>query len=181
MFQSSMLFLNQIVKTKQNNLFLSVAVKPLYYLYFFLKIEDQIIKIFHETLIFFNEVFFTASYCCCIRYFQERKKIILYIFLAFLPCHFSMQKCLLGQTKQRVTLLTIFRARGCSTTPLIIFYIFHTNFQLPAYQNSPPPSPFFRDLRVVFEIKSIQSLYFQSNFYYFVIMSPTFISINSNL
>ena len=31
---------------------------------------------------------------------------------------------------------------------------------------------------VVFEIKLIQHLYFYSNFYYFTIMSPIFISIN---
>ena len=143
MFLSSMLFLNELVKTKQNNLCLSVAVKPLYYLYFFLKIKDQIIKIFHETLIFFNEVFFTASYCCCIRYFQERKKIILYIFLAFLPCHFSMQKCLPGQTTQRVTLLTIFRAPGCSTHPT--YYILHISrkFSTPCLLELPSPLPVF--------------------------------------
>ena len=32
-----------------------------------------------------------------------------FIFLGFLLCHFSMQKVLLGQTKRKGTLLTIFQ------------------------------------------------------------------------
>ena len=37
------------------------------------KKEVLIIKIFHQTMIFFNEVLFT-SYCCVRRYVHKRKK-----------------------------------------------------------------------------------------------------------
>ena len=45
-------------------------------------------------------------------------------------CHFSMQRCLLGQTKRKGTLLTLFQP----PLPLIIFY---TNFQPPCLLEPP--------------------------------------------
>ena len=67
-----------------------------------------IIKIFHQTIIFFNEVLFTSY--CCVRYFHKRKKLYFIYSLDFSFVIFPCKRCLLGQTKRRGTLLTILRS-----------------------------------------------------------------------
>ena len=64
-----------------------------------------------------------------------------FIFLGFLLCYFC-KRCLLGQTKRKGTLLTIFRAPRYSNPHA--YYILH-RFPTPLLNRSPQ---FIRDLRV---------------------------------
>ena len=86
-----------------------------------------IIKNFHETT--FCLLLVTAVLDILMK---EKKKTL------HLPCIsplviFLCKMCLLGQTKQGCILLIIFQLPDVPPTSLIIFYIFHKNFQRPAY------------------------------------------------
>ena len=124
-----------------------------------------IIKIFHQTIIFFNEVLFTSY--CCVRYFHKRQNNTLYFPWVSLLSFFFAKRCLLGQTKQKGTLLTILPPPPDIPTPLLI--IFYTNFQPPSCFLEPPPPPFIRELRVYV-------MFYMSSNSLFIVWSPSYCS-----
>ena len=60
-----------------------------------------------------------------------------FTFLGFLLCIFLCIRCLLGQTKRKGTLLTIFQPPGYSNPPPAS-YILH-KFPTPLLNRTPPP------------------------------------------
>ena len=102
-----------------------------------------IIKIFYLTMMFFNEVLFTSY--CFVRYFYKRKKQSFISSLDFSFVILLCKRCLLGQTKRRSTLLTIFR--------------------LPGYSNTPfPRLPFIRDLRLFHNLQANEWYYHKHSY-----------------
>ena len=116
-----------------------------------------IIKTFHRT-IFFNEVLFTSY--CCIRYFHKRKKYYFISSLGFSFVIFLCKKCLLGQTKWRGALLTIFQPPGYSKLPRLLYF---TQISKPLFIRT---SPFIRDLTVSSIVKVLSAFGMAESWYF---------------
>ena len=89
--------------------------------------------------------------------------MILYIFLGFLLCHFSIQKVSASQTKRRGTLLTIFRPPRIFQPTRLLYFTQISN--PPAYQNLPVysgPQSKLENFTII--INEVQPLHIIANF-----------------